>query len=337
MKVFKHTLLTVLLVFSLPLVAAQQVTAAGSSFIYPVLAKWAQTYNKTTQIQINYQPIGSGGGIRAIEARTVAFAASDKPLTTTELRKQGLVQAPMIVGGIVPVVNIPGIKNNQLILNGSVLAGIYMGKITKWNDAAIKKLNPSLTLPNKSIISVHRSDGSGTTFNFTNYLAKVSPLWKKNVGANTVVSWPGFGLGAKGNAGVASQVRNLPGSIGYVEFAYAIQNNMVTARMKNRSGHVIKPSGVTFAAAAENAKWNANKGFYLILTNQPGVMSWPIVATTFVLIPQKPRSKAERKAAVKFLTWSYKNGKSMAQDLDYVAIPPTVFKKVLADWSKRFM
>ncbi len=336
MTCFKRVITAVLLLLTSSAFAAIQITGAGSSFIYPVLAKWADAYKNISQIQVNYQPIGSGGGIRAIEEQTVTFAATDKPLTLAALHQYKLAQAPMIVGGIVPVVHISGVKNNVLVLSGAVLADIYMGKITKWNDPEIKKLNPELALPNAMIITIHRSDGSGTTYNFTNYLAKVSNAWKQNVGFDTLVSWPGNGIGAKGNAGVASQVRNLPNSIGYVEYAYAIQNDMATVCLKNQAGRIVKPSGVTFASAAENAQWRASDGYHLILTNQPGVTSWPIVATTFVLIPKNPDSAAQRDQALKFLIWSYQNGRSMAQNLDYVAIPPVVYKKIIANWHRTF-
>lgn len=329
----KYLLLTGFLVAS-SVSALQQITGAGSSFVYPVLAKWAQTYNNATQIEINYQPIGSGGGIRAIETKTVSFAATDKPLTIDELKKDQLVQAPLIIGGIVPIINLGGIDKNQLVLSGPVLANIYLGKINRWNDPAIKALNPNLTLPNKTIITVHRSDGSGTTFNFTNYLAKVSNEWKTKVGADTVVAWPGYGLGAKGNAGVASQVKNLPNSIGYVEYAYAVQNGMVSTKMKNQAGKVVAASSDTFAAAAKSARWEASNGFYLILTNQAGANTWPIVATTFVLIPKA--TTPQRDAALAFLVWAYKNGATMAANLDYVAIPATVYNKILADWKLQF-
>lgn len=336
MKLVKYIFSFAMVVFIANALANTQVTGAGSSFIYPILAQWGQVYNSHTGIEINYQPIGSGGGVRAIEAKTVAFAATDEPLSLAQLKQYNLSQAPMIVGGIVPIVNLPGINSDELLLDGKTLADIYLGTVKKWNDPEIKKLNPTLNLPDSMIVAVHRSDGSGTTFNFTQYLSMVSSDWNKKVGSNSVVSWPGFGLGAKGNAGVASQVKNIHNSIGYVEYAYATQNNLVTTRLKNRDGRDVKASGVTFAAAAESAKWNPANGFALSLTNQHGVMSWPIVVTTFVLIPRQPRSTDERDAALKFLTWSYQNGKNMAQNLNYVAIPPAVYKKVLADWKTTF-
>ena len=313
--------------------ASVNVTGAGSSFIFPVLSDWASTYHDQTGVEINYQSIGSGGGLRQLFARTVDFAASDKPLTQKALAQHHAIQFPMIVGGIVPIVNLPSIANNKLILNGSVLADIYMGKIKHWNDPRIAKLNPGLKLPDDAIISVHRSDGSGTTFNFTNYLSKVSAKWKQTVGSDTVVSWPGFGLGAKGNAGIASQVEQMPDSIGYVEYAYAIQNHLDTARMVNADGKVVRATKGSFAAAAANADWKDAPGFYLVLTNQPGANSWPIVATTFVLIPQKPIRSAATAASVKFFKWAYANGAQSADRLDYVSIPASVYKLVESKWS----
>ena len=312
---------------------AVSVTGAGPSFIYPVLSDWAAAYQKITGNQINYQPIGSGGGLRQLYARTVDFAASDMPLKVGELKSKGLVQFPMIVGGIVPIVNLPHIADNQLTLNGKVLADIYMGKIKRWNNPAIAKLNPGVTLPDQAIVTVHRSDGSGTTFNFTNYLSKVDSQWAHKIGSNTVVSWPGFGLGAKGNAGVASQVGQIPDSIGYVEYAYAIQNHLTVTRMKNSAGKVVTAGKASFNSAAAHADWRHTPGFYLVLTNQPGAQSWPIVATTFVLIPQKPKDSAAANAAMKFFAWSYANGQAMADKLDYVSIPTSVYKLIESKWS----
>ena len=313
--------------------AGVNVTGAGSSFIFPVLSDWATIYNNQTGNEINYQSIGSGGGLRQLFAKTVDFAASDKPLTQKALAQHQAIQFPMIIGGIVPIVNLPNIANNKLILNGPVLADIYMGEITHWNDPRIAKLNPELKLPDETIITVHRSDGSGTTFNFTNYLSKVSATWKQTVGSDTVVSWPGFGLGAKGNAGVASQVEQMPDSIGYVEYAYAVQNHLDTTRMVNADGKIVRATKQSFAAAAANADWKDAPGFYLILTNQPGAESWPIVATTFVLVPQNPARPAATAASVKFFKWAYANGAQSADNLDYVSIPASVYKLVESKWS----
>lgn len=316
--------------------AAAQITGAGSSFIYPVLSKWAATYHKKTGVEINYQPIGSGGGLQQIYSHTVTFAASDMPLHKTQLTAKHLQQFPMIIGGIVPIVHIVGIQTNQLVLDGNVLAKIYEGKITYWNDPQIVALNPSLKgkLPHNRIVSVHRADGSGTTFNFTNYLDKVNSDWKLHIGSNTVVNWPGFGIGAKGNAGVASQVAHLPNAIGYVEYAYAKQNHLTVTKMKNAAGSVVTADADTFAAAAKNAHYHADNGFYLILTNQPGADSWPIVATTFVLVPTNSKHPKQVKQALRFFTWSYHHGKKAASQLDYVAIPKKVYKQVIKTWHK---
>ena len=329
----KKTLLILIACLGLQqLVVAQTITGAGSSFIYPVLAKWANAYQQQTKTQINYQPIGSGGGLQQIKNRTVAFAASDEPLTMKELVAEKLLQFPMIVGGIVPVINLKGINSNQLTLTGPVLADIFLGKIKKWNDPQIVSLgdNKKLALPNRSIIIVHRADGSGTTFNFTNYLAKVSSTWRKTVGVNTAVKWP-TGLGAKGNAGVASQVQKIPNTIGYVEYAYAKQTNLTTTTLQNRSGGIVAPNAASFAAAAKNANWQAKNRFYLILTNQTGKASWPIVATTFVLLPTDGK-KTQTATLLKFFKWSYEHGSNMAAKLDYVAIPKSVYSKVNKHW-----
>jgi len=313
--------------------AAVYVTGAGSSFIYPVLSQWASAYHKVTGNEINYQPIGSGGGLRQLYARTVDFAASDMPLQSSQLKSKDLVQFPMIVGGIVPIVNLPDIADNQLVLSGKVLSRIYMGKIKRWNAPAIAKLNPHMQLPDKTIVTVHRSDGSGTTFNFTNYLSKIDSQWAHKVGSNTVISWPGFGLGAKGNAGVASQVGQIHDAIGYVEYAYAIQNHLTVTRLKNSTGKVVTADKASFISAASHADWRHAPGFYLVLTNQPGANSWPIVATTFVLIPKHPKNSTAAAQAMKFFTWSYANGEAMTDKLDYVAIPAVVYKLIESKWS----
>jgi phosphate transport system substrate-binding protein len=304
-----------------------QITGAGSSFIYPVMAKWSDKYYKDTKIKVNYQPIGSGGGISQLTNKTVDFAASDQPQSKSVLITNKWQQFPAIIGGIVPVVHIDGVKNNQLVLSGPVLAQIYSGKITHWDDSAIASLNKKLKLPHTRIISVHRADGSGTTFNFTNYLSSVDKTWRDSTGYNTVVQWPSFGLGAKGNAGVAAQVKNLNNTIGYVEYAFAHSNNLSIAKMQNKSGNIVTANINSFAAAAKNAKWQAKNDFYLVLSNESGKQSWPIVATTFVLLPKE--KSAARQHSLQFFKWIFKNGAKMATDLDYVSIPGSVTKQIL--------
>ena len=306
------------------------ITGAGSSFIYPAISIWARDYAKVSPTRVNYQAIGSGGGLQQIYSGTIDFAASDMPLTQAQLQQHKLKQFPMIIGGIVMTINIPGIKDNTLVLNGTVLENIYRGNIKNWNDPKIEALNKGLKLPGNPIITVHRADGSGTTFNFTNYLSKISPEWKKNVGSNTIVAWPGNGIGAKSNAGVAAQITQTPYSIGYVEYAYAAQTNMAVAKLQNSAGNIVTANAKSFAAAAKNANWQASNGFYQILTNQPGAQSWPIVATTFILIPVKSRTPQVRKNALDFFKWCYKNGGKAASQLDYVAIPTNVSNKILS-------
>ena len=310
---------------------AADITGAGSTFIYPVFAKWADTYKTNTGIGLNYQSIGSGGGIKQIEANTVTFGATDKPLSDAELAKNGLVQFPMIMGGIVPIFNVQGVKPGQLILDAPTLANIYLGKITKWDDPAIKALNPSLTLPSQAIAVVHRSDGSGTTFNFTNYLGQGSQDWSDQVGSDTAVEWP-VGVGAKGSEGVANTVKQTSGAIGYDEYAYAVQNNLTYADMKNAAGKVVAPSLDSFNAAAANANWANAKNFNLVITNQPGDASWPIAASTWVLIHAQPHDAVAAGAALKFFDWAYKNGKDEAKGLDYVAIPDNVVALIEKSW-----
>lgn len=302
-------------------------TGAGSSFVYPVMAIWAQDYSVKQGIHVNYQAIGSGGGLQQMYSGTVDFAASDMPLTVAQLQQHKLQQFPIIIGGIVAVVNLAGIKNNQMLLNGVVLADIYLGKIIFWDDAAIKQLNPTLKLPHQNIVTVHRADGAGTTFNFTHYLADVSPAWKKEGGVNTMVSWPN-GIGAKGNAGVAAQVLQTPNSIGYVEYAYAAQNHMATTRFVNAAQQTVTASAASFAAAAKNAHWSVDNGFYQILTSQPGADSWPIVATTFILMPSSQDAQLKLRLA-NFFTWCYQNGAPAANSLDYVALPESVYQGIL--------
>ena len=306
--------------------------AAGGTAIYPLLSQWASQYQGEKDIAVNYQAIGSGGGIQQIQNKTVDFANSDKPLTPAELAKQGLAQFPAVIIGITPVVNIPGIKAGQMLLDGPVLADIYLGKITKWNDVRIAKLNPGLPLPDMAITTVHRSDGSGTTFNFTNYLAKVSPEWKSKVGSDTSVSWPN-GVGGKGNAGVASFVNQIRGSIGYVEYAYTIQTNMAYTRMINRDGKTLSPNLATFQAASANADFTHVADFYLILTDQPGAKSWPITAATYILM-RKDYSKAQNEAVVDFCRWFLTKGQGQAQKLDYVPLPPKTVRQIETYWKK---
>ena len=302
---------------------AADISGAGSTFIYPVLAKWADTYRKDTGTGINYQSIGSGGGLKAIKANTVTFGASDAPLHEKDLEEAGLVQWPMIMGGIVPVVNLDGIKAGDLTLDGPTLAKMYLGVIKSWNDPAIAKLNPGVKLSDTAIVVVHRADGSGTTFNFTDYLTKVSPEWKSQVGENTAVEWP-VGLGAKGNEGVSNNVANTKGALGYVEYAYAKQNNLVSTKMVNHDGKTVAPTMETFSSAAANADWEHAPGFYQILTDQPGAESWPITASTFVLMHKTPMDPTASAEALKFFAWSFKNGDKAAEALDYIPMPQKV-------------
>ncbi|MGH8445201.1 MAG: phosphate ABC transporter substrate-binding protein PstS [Solimonas sp.] len=311
---------------------AADISGAGATFPYPIYAKWADAYKKETNIGLNYQSIGSGGGIKQIKAKTVAFGATDKPLKQDELDEAGLVQFPMVMGGVVPVVNVKGITPGQLVLDGKTLADIFQGRITKWNDAAITKQNPGAALPKTAIAVVHRSDGSGTTFNFTYYLGEVSESWRVNVGVEASVEWP-VGIGGKGNEGVANMVTQTDGAIGYVEYAYAKQNKMSYTKMINKDGKTVSPDGDTFQAAAANADWAKAKGFYLILANQPGASSWPMTAATFILVHKKPEKVDEVKAALTFFDWAYKNGDKMAEELDYVAMPDSVVQLVQKSWS----
>jgi phosphate transport system substrate-binding protein len=312
------------------LAAAQDVTGAGATFPAPLYAKWASDYNKLTGVRINYQSVGSGAGIRQIDARTVAFGASDMPLKDEELARKGQIQFPMVIGGVVPVVNIKGIAPGQLRLNGQVLGDIYLGKITKWNDAALKALNPSLALPDAAIAPVRRADGSGTSFIFTNYLSKVNAEWKAKVGEGTAVNWP-TGAGGKGNEGVAAFVGRLPNSIGYVEYAYVKQNKMNYALMQNAAGQFVAPEDVAFKAAAAGADWS--KSFHQILTNQPGAQSWPLTGATFILMHKVQEKPAEAAATLKFFEWAYKNGDRTADDLDYVPMPAAVKSQVQKLWA----
>jgi len=311
--------------------AATTITGVGATFPYPVYSKWAYLYNKDTGVKLNYQSIGSGGGIKQIKAKTVDFGASDAPLKPEELDEFGLMQFPMIMGGVVPVVNLTGVKAGQLNLTPELLADIYLGKITKWNDPKITEVNPDLSLPEKDITVVHRADGSGTTWIFTNYLSKVSPEWKEKVGNDKAVQWP-VGVGGKGNEGVAAYVGRVDGSIGYVEYAYALQNKMASAQLKNRDGNFVSPTAENFQAAAAGADWANAKGYYMVLTDQPGAKSWPITGASFILMYKQQQDPAEAKEVLKFFDWSYKNGEEAAMSLDYVPMPESVVKMVEDSW-----
>ena len=312
--------------------AAVEISGAGATFPYPIYAKWADIYRKDTGVGLNYQSIGSGGGIKQIEARTVTFGATDAPLNGPDLDKNGLVQFPMVMGGIVPVLNVEGVKAGELVLDGPTLAGIFLGTVKNWDDPAIKKLNPGAKLPAQAIAVVHRSDGSGTTFNFTYYLALVSPDWKSQVGSNTSVEWP-VGIGAKGNEGVANNVAQTKGSVGYVEYAYALQNKLVFTKMVNKDGKTIAPTSEAFQAAAANADWNSVPGYGVILANQPGAASWPMTAATFILIPKQPPDPVATAEALKFFAWAYANGDKMAEELDYVPMPKKVVAEIEKVWA----
>ncbi|QEZ47133.1 phosphate ABC transporter substrate-binding protein PstS [Cupriavidus oxalaticus] len=309
---------------------AAEITGAGASFPAPVYSKWADAYNKATGNKVNYQSIGSSGGIKQIGAKTVDFGASDAPLKDEELNKQGLVQFPTVIGGVVPVINLQGVKPGELTITGDVLANIYLGKIKKWDDPAIKALNPQAKLPSQDILPVRRADGSGTTFIFTNYLSKVSADWKGTVGEGTTVNWPGGGTGGKGNEGVAAFVQRLNGAIGYVEYAYAKQNKMTHVNMKNASGAVVKPGDDAFKAAAAGADWS--KSYYQILTNQPGKDAWPIAGATFILVHKSQEKPAQGAEVLKFFDWAYKSGANMAADLDYVPLPESVVNQIRSTW-----
>ena len=310
---------------------AQNVTGAGASFPAPLYSKWASDYNKATGVKINYQSVGSGAGIKQIDAKTVDFGASDMPLKDEELKAKGLIQFPTVIGGVVPVVNIKGIAAGQLKLNGQILGDIYLGKITKWDDAAIKALNPGVALPAEAISPVRRADGSGTSFIFTNYLSKVNAEWKSKVGEGTAVNWP-VGAGGKGNEGVAAFVSRLPNSIGYVEYAYVKQNKMTFALMQNSTGAFVSPDDMTFKAAAAGADWA--KSFYQILTNQAGKDAWPLTGATFILMHKVQDKPAQATASLKFFDWGYKNGDKTADDLDYSPMPATVKVAIEKSWAE---
>jgi phosphate transport system substrate-binding protein len=318
--------------FTITSAQAADISGAGATFPYPIYAKWADAYKKETGNGLNYQSIGSGGGIKQIEASTVTFGASDKPLPGEELDKFGLAQFPMVMGGIVPVINIEGVTPGEIVIDGPTLAKIFMGEITKWDDEAIKKLNPKAKLPSQAIAVVHRSDGSGTTFNFTYYLSDVSPDWKSKVGSDASVEWP-TGIGAKGNEGVANNVAQTKGSIGYVEYAYALQNKLTYTKMVNKDGKTVAPTSEAFQAAAAGADWKSKPGFGVILANQPGAATWPMTAATWILMYKQPKDTAASAEALKFFDWAYKNGDKMAEELDYIPMPDNVVADVQKMWA----
>ena len=313
--------------------AALDISGAGATFPYPIYAKWADSYKKETGVGMNYQSIGSGGGIKQIQAKTVTFGASDMPLKADQLQKDGLIQFPTVMGGVVPVVNVEGIKAGEIILDGPTLAKIFLGEVKTWNDPAIQKLNPSVKLPSQPIVVVHRSDGSGTSFLFTDYLSKVSADWKSKVGANTAVEWP-TGLGAKGNEGVANNVGQTKGAIGYVEYAYAKQNKLAHTKVVNKDGKAVEPTAEAFMAAAANADWQGTPGFAVVLTNEPGAGSWPIAGATFILIHKQPQDPAAAAEALKFFAWAYSKGDKAAQELDYVPMPDKVVGAIQKVWAQ---
>ena len=312
---------------------AADVTGAGASFIYPVMSKWSADYAKASGKQVNYQSIGSGGGIAQIKAGTVDFGSSDAPLKPEELAKFGLAQFPSVIGGVVPVINVPGVPSGALKLDGDLLADIFLGKVKAWNDPRIVALNGGVQLPSKKITVVHRSDGSGTTFNFVNYLSKVSGDWKAKVGEGTSVKWP-TGIGGKGNEGVAAYVKQINGGIGYVELSYALQNKMAYARLKNAAGNYVLPSDETFSAAAASADWAEARDFYLVMTNAPGENSWPITATNFILMYKQPKNAASARQAREFFQWVYANGDAQAKALDYVPLPDALVQQIEGYWSQ---
>jgi phosphate transport system substrate-binding protein len=312
--------------------SATDISGAGATFPYPIYAKWADAYKKLTGLGLNYQSIGSGGGIKQIKAKTVTFGASDMPLKPDDLKAAGLLQFPMIIGGVVPVVNVKGIQAGQLHLDGATVAGIYLGDITQWDDPQIKRLNPKLALPNTAIAPVYRSDGSGTNFLFSDYLSKASPKFLSNIGANTSVQWP-TGIGAKGNEGVANMTTQTDGAIGYVEYAYAKQNKMAYTLLTNKAGNAVAPSAESFQAAAANADWVHADGYYLILTDQAGAKSWPITGASFILVYKQPDDPAAVNEALKFFAWAYKDGASMAAELDYVPLPAALIAQVKNTWA----
>jgi len=330
-KIVKKLILVGGIVASFSVAQAADITGAGATFPYPIYAKWAEAYKQSTGNGLNYQSIGSGGGIKQIKAKTVDFGASDMPLKADELNAEGLTQFPAIIGGVVPVVNLDGVAAGKMKMTGDVLAGIYMGKITKWNAPEIVAINPGIKLPAEDITVVHRSDGSGTTFLWTDFLSKVNAEFKTAVGSSTAVKWP-VGLGGKGNEGVAANVQRIKNSIGYVEYAYVKKNKMVYTTVKNADGQFAEPDDDSFKAAAANADWSKAPGMFLVLTNQPGKASWPITGASFILMHKSQANPAEAKEVLKFFDWAFKNGGAMAADLDYVALPPALIKQIQDGW-----
>lgn len=318
-------------VIAVPAFAAEQITGAGSTFVYPVLSKWSDSYSKAKGTQVNYQSIGSGGGIAQIKAATVDFGASDAPLPPAQLSQMGLAQFPVVIGGIIPVVNIEGIAAGQMRFTGKLLADLYLGNIKKWNDPEVAAVNPGVKLPDQAVTIVHRSDGSGTTFNWVNYLSKVSPDWKSKVGEGTSVSWP-VGVGGKGNEGVAEYVNRIKGSIGYVEYAYVLQNKMKYGLVQNHAGKFISPTIASFQAAAASAEWTKAQDFYLVMTDAPGEDAYPITATTFVLMYKAPKDEARSKAALAFFKYAFESGVDAAKSLDYVPLPPPLVQQIETYW-----
>jgi phosphate transport system substrate-binding protein len=338
MAKFSHKVLSVMVaVAALTTVGAtaqeRSISGAGATFPYPIYSRWAEAYYKMNGVQLNYQSIGSGGGIAQIKAKTVDFGASDAPLTKAELDQAGLIQWPMVIGGVVPVVNLEGIKAGEIHLTPGLLADIFLAKITKWNDPAIAKANPGVSLPAAAITVVHRADGSGTTWIFTNYLDKVSPTWHSKVGTDKAVAWP-VGVGGKGNEGVAAYVQRISGSIGYVEFAYALQNKMSYVLLQNKAGKYNSPTMEAFQAAAANADWSNAPGFYMVLTDQPGEKSWPIVGATFILFHREQSDLAKARDVLKFFDWCLHHGQSMAEELMYIPLPDNVVKLVEGEWQQ---
>lgn len=314
---------------------ATDITGAGSSFVYPVLSKWSATYAEATSNKLNYQSVGSGAGIAQIKEGTIDFGASDAPMSSEDLTKFGLGQFPVVVGGIVPIVNLQGVAGGQLKIDGKLLADIYMGTVSKWSDPRIAALNPGLKIPDTKITVVHPSDGSGTSFNFTNYLSKVSPEWASKVKFGTAVEWPA-GVGGKGNEGVSQYVRQIPGAIGYVEYAYATKNKLSYTKMQNAAGAWIDPNAASFAAAAATADWKSAKDFNLIMTNAPGAQAWPITATTWVIMYKKAKNASHTKVAFDFFKWSLEKGQAQASSLDYVPLPAPLVQQIEAYWASDF-
>ncbi len=312
---------------------AVNISGAGATFPFPIYSKWSAAYKGVSGNGLNYQSIGSGGGIKQIESKTVTFGATDMPLSVAELNRYGLIQFPTVIGGVVPVVNVRGVAPGQMVLDGQTLADIFIGKVSNWNDPAIKKLNPQLSLPNQAIVTVHRSDASGTVFIFTNYLTKFSAEWKDRVGNATAVDWP-VGIGAKGNEGVAGNVAQASGAIGFVEYAYAKQNRLAYTKMINRDGKTVSPVAASFGASAAGASWDPANGFGTILTDQPGAETWPIAGATFILVYKQPVDQAATKEALKFFQWAYKAGDQMAADLDFVTFPDAVKQRIQASWNQ---